>query len=131
VDKKTGRFLRHLLPIDQTLHWANPPQLCIDGTRSTDCRGFIPRRYMGPVPIVTHVHGSHVESHSDGYPEAWWLPAATNIPGGYATKGRLFDDSTGTNPGNLGYADYTYRNDQPATTLWFHDHTLGMTRSNV
>ena len=24
-----------------------------------------------------------------------------------------------------------YRNDQPATTLWYHDHTLGMTRSNV
>jgi spore coat protein A len=131
VDKKTGRFLRHLLPIDQTLHWANPPMLCIDGTRRTDCRGFIPERYLGPVPIVTHVHGAHVESHSDGYPEAWWLPAAINIPAGYAAKGRLFDDSTGSNPGNLGYADYKYRNDQPATTLWYHDHTLGMTRSNV
>jgi spore coat protein A len=131
VDKKTGRFLRHLLPIDQTLHWANPPMRCIDGTRRTDCRGFVPRRYTGPVPIVTHVHGAHVESHSDGYPEAWWLPAAKNIPGGYATKGRLFDDATGTNPGNLGYADYQYRNDQPAATLWYHDHALGMTRSNV
>jgi spore coat protein A len=131
VDKKTGRFLQHLLPIDQTLHWANPPKLCIDGTRRTDCRGFVPERYMGPVPIVTHVHGAHVESHSDGYPEAWWLPAAVNLPKGYATKGRLFDDASGTNPGNLGYADYKYRNDQPATTLWYHDHTLGMTRSNV
>jgi spore coat protein A len=131
VDKKTGRFLRHLLPIDQTLHWANPPMLCIDGTHRTDCRGFIPEHYMGPVPIVTHVHGAHVESHSDGYPEAWWLPSAKNIPAGYARKGRLFDDSTGMNPGNLGYADYEYRNDQPATTLWYHDHALGMTRSNV
>jgi spore coat protein A len=131
VDKKTGRFLPHLLPVDQTLHWANPPQLCIDGTRRTDCHGFVPERYLGPVPIVTHVHGAHVESHSDGYPEAWWLPAAINIPAGYATKGGLFDDATGTNPGNLGYADYEYRNDQPATTLWYHDHALGMTRSNV
>jgi FtsP/CotA-like multicopper oxidase with cupredoxin domain len=131
VDEKTGRFLPHLLPIDQTLHWANPPMLCIDGTFSTDCRGFIPERYLGPVPIVTHVHGSHVEGHSDGFPEAWFLPAAINIPAGYARKGRLFDDFTGTNPGNLGYADFRYRNDQPATTLWYHDHTLGMTRSNV
>jgi spore coat protein A len=131
VDSKTGRFLPHLLPIDQTLHWANPPRLCIDGARTTDCRGFIPQRYLGPVPIVTHVHGAHVASHSDGYPEAWFLPAAINIPAGYATRGRLFDDSTGTNPGNLGYADYAYRNDQPATTLWYHDHALGMTRSNV
>ena len=130
-DPATGRFLPHLLPIDQTLHWANPPQLCIDGTRRTDCRGFIPERYRGPVPIVTHVHGSHVEGHSDGFPEAWFLPDAINIPAAYATKGRLFDDATGTNPGNLGYADFSYRNDQPATTLWYHDHTLGMTRSNV
>jgi FtsP/CotA-like multicopper oxidase with cupredoxin domain len=131
VDEKTGRFLPHLLPIDQTLHWANPPRLCIDGSFSTDCRGFIPERYLGPVPIVTHVHGSHVEGHSDGFPEAWFLPAAVNIPASYARKGRLFDDATGSNPGNLGYADFRYRNDQPATTLWYHDHTLGMTRSNV
>jgi FtsP/CotA-like multicopper oxidase with cupredoxin domain len=131
VDEKTGRFLPHLLPVDQTLHWANPPRLCLDGTFSTDCRGFIPERYLGPVPIVTHVHGAHVEGHSDGFPEAWFLPAAINIPAGYARKGRLFDDATGTNPGNLGYADFRYRNDQPATTLWYHDHTLGMTRSNV
>jgi hypothetical protein len=57
VDRKTGKFLRHLLPIDQTLHWANPPMVCIDGTRSTDCRGLIPERYSGPVPIVTHMRG--------------------------------------------------------------------------
>jgi spore coat protein A len=124
-------FLPHLLPIDQTLHWANPQMLCIDGTRRTDCRGFQPEPYLGPVPIVTHVHGSHVETHSDGYPEAWWLPAANNIPAGYATYGSFFDDATGTNPGNLGYADFSYRNDQPATTAWYHDHALGMTRSNV
>jgi FtsP/CotA-like multicopper oxidase with cupredoxin domain len=72
-----------------------------------------------------------VDPHSDGYPEAWWLPAANNIPDAYATSGRLFDDKTGANPGNLGYADYYYRQDQPATTLWYHDHSLGMTRNNV
>ena len=125
------RFLPHILPIDQTLHWANPPMLCIDGTRRTDCRGFSPSRYMGPVPIVTHVHGAHVEGDSDGYPEAWWLPAAMNVPAGYATHGTTFDDADGDNPGNLGYAHYVYRNDQPAATIWYHDHALGMTRNNV
>jgi FtsP/CotA-like multicopper oxidase with cupredoxin domain len=79
---------------------------------------------------VTHVHGAHVEGHSDGYPEAWWLPVADDTAG-LATSGRVFDDATGTNPGNLGYADFSYRQDQPATTLWYHDHALGMTRSNV
>ncbi len=101
------------------------------GRRDPTASGMNPAPYTGPVPIVTHVHGAHVAAHSDGYPEAWWLPAAKNIPAGYARSGTLFDDSTGTNPGNLGYADFLYRNDQPATTLWYHDHALGMTRSNV
>ena len=122
-----GKFLPHLLPIDQTLHWANPGA----GPGKTDSVGTDPESYEGPVPIVTHVHGAHVAPASDGYPEAWWLPAARDIPQGYATKGRLFDDATGTNPGDRGYADYAYTNDQPAATLWYHDHTLGMTRANV
>jgi spore coat protein A len=128
---ENGKYLDHLLTIDQTVHWANPPQQCKDGKPRTDCAGTDDNGYEGPVPIVTHVHGAHVDPHSDGYPEAWWLPAANNIPGSYATSGSLFDDVTGDNPGNLGYADYSYRQDQPAATLWYHDHTLGMTRNNV
>ena len=129
VDEK-GHFLRHLLSVDQTLHWANPVMDCRMGDPRTDCAGDNPERYLGPVPIVTHVHGAHVESHSDGYPEAWWLPHAKNIPAGYATEGSLFDDAKGQKPKNSGYADYEYRQDQPATTLWYHDHSLGMTRLN-
>lgn len=124
-------FLKHMLPVDQTLHWANPPKNCRMGDARTDCAGKNEDPYMGPVPIVTHLHGAHVDWHSDGYPESWWLPAASDIDPAYATHGGLFDDATGTNPGNVGYADYLYRNDQPATTLWYHDHSLGMTRLNV
>jgi FtsP/CotA-like multicopper oxidase with cupredoxin domain len=125
-------FLPHLLPVDQTLHWANPPQECASGLTRSDCMGMNPAPYTGPVPIVTHVHGAHVDPHSDGGPEAWWLPAANNIPAGYATEGTFFDDAAGQPRGlNLGYADFRYRQDQPATTLWYHDHALGMTRSNV
>ncbi|OGW38570.1 MAG: hypothetical protein A2X58_12270 [Nitrospirae bacterium GWC2_56_14] len=130
-DPVTGKFLPHILPVDQTLHWANPPATgCMHGG-PTDCTTADPAPYTGPVPTIAHVHGAHVDPHSDGYPEAWYLPAAVDIPAGYATKGRLFDDVTGTNPGNTGYADFMYRNDQPATTLWYHDHSLGMTRLNV
>jgi FtsP/CotA-like multicopper oxidase with cupredoxin domain len=132
IDPATGNYLPHFLPVDQTLHWANPPAVgCRDGSSRTDCATNDDTFYTGPVPIVTHVHGAHVDSHSDGYPEAWWLPAANNIPTSYVTSGGLFDDSTGANAGNLGYADYLYRQDQPATTLWYHDHSLGMTRLNV
>jgi spore coat protein A len=34
-------------------------------------------------------------------------------------------------PWEAGTAMFQYANDQRATTLWYHDHTLGMTRVNV
>jgi len=34
-------------------------------------------------------------------------------------------------PARPGIATFSYPNSQPSTTLWYHDHTLGMTRSNV
>ncbi len=82
-----GNYLPHLLPIDQTLHWANPP----GGPGGRDAEGLDPKRYMGPVPIVTHLHGRHSGQESDGFPEAWFLPAANNIPPGYATVGSYYD----------------------------------------
>ncbi|HEY5973483.1 MAG TPA: multicopper oxidase domain-containing protein, partial [Geobacteraceae bacterium] len=96
----------------------------------TDCRGSSPAYYTGPVPIVTHLHGAHVNPESDGFPEAWYLPNANNIPNGYATKGSNFAQIKGAKA-QPGAAVFQYRNDQRATTLWYHDHTLGMTRTNV
>lgn len=129
VDDK-GDYLQHLFKIDQTLHWANPPQDCIAGPARTDCRGSSDQPYTGPVPVVNHLHGAHVGGESDGYPEAWMLPNANDIPAGYATTGSLFTqyDLSNTDPGT---AVYLYPNDQRAATLWYHDHSLGMTRLNV
>ena len=135
----SGNYLPHLLPVDQTLHWANPPQDCrphMMGTgmmsmMGTDCEGNSQEAYKGPVPLITHVHGAHVGPESDGYPEAWWLPAANNIPPGYATQGSNYSDYLNGSGKGKGFAVFQYPNDQPATTLWYHDHSLGMTRSNV
>ena len=86
-----GDFLPHLLPVDPTLHWANPPGGDV-GRDSRPTFTSTPGRYTGPVPIVTHVHGAAgVGDESDGYAEAWFLPAATNIPAGYATEGTWYD----------------------------------------
>ncbi|MGH2576967.1 MAG: bilirubin oxidase, partial [Actinomycetota bacterium] len=71
---KNGNYLPHLLPVDPTLHWANPP----GGTAGRDMRPTFtetPGPYTGPVPIVTHLHGAAgVGDESDGYAESWYLP---------------------------------------------------------
>ncbi|HYN31706.1 MAG TPA: multicopper oxidase [Ilumatobacteraceae bacterium] len=124
-----GSFLPHLLPVDPTLHWANPG----GGLAGRDTHPeytATPGPYTGPVPMVPHVHGAHVGPESDGYPEAWWLPAAANIPPGFATRGTRYDTFDPATTSN-GTAVFQYPNTQDATTLWYHDHTLGMTRLNV
>jgi spore coat protein A, manganese oxidase len=132
-----GNYLPHLLPVDPTLHWANPP----GGIAGRDTRPTFtstPSAYTGPVPMVTHVHGSAgVNDDSDGYAEAWYLPAAGNIPVGFATEGTWYNYFAGkaaTNYGETwgpGYVTFQYPNTQRASTIWYHDHTLGMTRLNV
>lgn len=116
----SGHHLKHLLPVDPTLHWANPA-----GPPDSHGMGL---SYEGPVPIVTHVHGGHVQSGSDGNPEAWYLPAATDIPSSYSTRGTYYGSVTEV--GN-GAALFEYPNDVRASTLWYHDHALGITRLNV
>jgi len=126
-----GNYLPHLLPVDQTVHWANPAA----GEGATDSHMMDGTSYRGPVPMVPHVHGAHTTQESDGYPEAWWLPAANDIPDGYATTGRFYApfkaSATLGAAWRPGSAVFEYPNDQRAMTSWFHDHTLGMTRLNV
>jgi bilirubin oxidase len=126
---ENGNYLPHLLPIDQTLHWANPP----GGIEGRDDRGLDPVPYTGPVPMVVHVHGAATFEWSDGYAEAWYLPDANNIPQEYAPQGTFFDyfDNKYDFGWGPGWARFLYPNNQRAATIWYHDHTLGMTRANV
>jgi spore coat protein A len=132
-----GNYLPHLLPVDQTLHWANPA----GGIMGRDMRPEFtstPGSYAGPVPMVTHVHGAvGVGDESDGYPEAWFLPASGYNTADYAAEGtwyNFFMNKALTNYGAAwtpGSATFQYPNSQRASTIWYHDHTLGMTRVNV
>jgi FtsP/CotA-like multicopper oxidase with cupredoxin domain len=138
-----GSYLPHLLPVDPTLHWANPPQGSDPafGMGPRDSRptfSSTPGPYTGPVPIVTHVHGAvGVGDESDGYAEAWYLPAAKNLPAGYATKGTWYDYFASLARSRYsvswapGFATFQYPNLNRASTIWYHDHALGMTRLNV
>jgi FtsP/CotA-like multicopper oxidase with cupredoxin domain len=134
-----GVALPHLLPVDPSLHWANPigmrdsrpPRNPADPYWNND---YISNgRYVGPVPIIPHLHGAEVTQESDGFPEAWFLPAgATDVN---YTTGTLYDQFKMSSPlGHLwgpGTAVFQYPNTQRPTTLWYHDHSLGMTRLNV
>jgi FtsP/CotA-like multicopper oxidase with cupredoxin domain len=78
-----------------------------------------------------------VGDESDGYAEAWYLPAAGNIPAGYATGGTWYDFFADKALAGLGvawgpgFATFQYPNPDRASANWYHDHTLGMTRLNV
>ena len=151
-----GDFLPHLLPVDPTLHWCNPErEPDAEGRARTDTRPAFQGRsyvtppdytdpatqyttYVGPVPLVTHLHGAvAVGDESDGYPEAWYLPAARNLPDGIARHGawyEFFADKSVTVRGaawGAGSQVAQYPNENRASTLWYHDHALGMTRLNV
>jgi spore coat protein A len=65
------------------------------------------------VRVVTHLHGGNIESESDGDPKAWFTRD-------FQETGPKFEKK-----------DYYYVNDQPPATLWYHDHSLGITRLNV
>ncbi len=90
-----------VLSVDQTLNWANPPPPIVLPLDPFS-------RYTGSVPMVTHLHGAMVSSNSDGHPEDWFT--SDTFPLG---------------------KKYQYLNDQEAATLWYHDHTMGVTRLNV
>jgi FtsP/CotA-like multicopper oxidase with cupredoxin domain len=132
-----GDYLHHLLPVDQTLHWANP----VGGMSGRDTRPTFdatPGPYTGPVPTVPHVHGAvGVGDESDGYSEAWYLPAANNIPADYAPTGTWYEYFAGKASASYGaawgpgFATFQYPNLNRASTIWYHDHALGMTRLNV
>lgn len=65
------------------------------------------------VRTVTHLHGSETKPESDGYPEAWFTKDFKEVGPHFKTK------------------VYHYPNQQRASTLWYHDHAMGITRLNV
>ena len=105
----TGSHVQPLLTVDQTIHWADP--LSQMGARTP---------YAGPVPAVAHLHGAEVPSQYDGSPEAWFTQDGRHGKG-YVTASRTAANAI----------VYQYPNTQPSTTLWYHDHALGITRLNV
>ncbi len=107
---------KHLLPVDENLHWAY--SLYGEGSRN----GVDYRQYSiekNGVPIITHLHGGNSDFQFDGNPEFFYSPDGE-------VKGPQWDFVEG------GFTNtFRYNNDVPAGNLWYHDHVLGITRLNV
>jgi FtsP/CotA-like multicopper oxidase with cupredoxin domain len=88
--------------VDTSLHWAYSLHGYTQYSLEND--GF---------PIVPHVHGGHTDFQFDGNPEFFFSPE-------YAIRGPQWVEK-----------GYMYDNSQPAGTVWYHDHALGITRLNV
>jgi spore coat protein A, manganese oxidase len=116
VNKITGPSL---FAVDPTIMWANPNNI---PTITSPFLSFPPgyAQAQSPVPLVPHLHGAEDQSTSDGGPQAWFTASGIHGP----------DYNTAIPTANDSAVDY-YPNGQPATTLWYHDHALGMTRLNV
>ncbi len=76
-----------------------------------------------PVPTVVHLHGGRTPPEHDGYPVDFVLPVGREVPlPVYAIEsGDLSQDQR----------VHRYPLDQPATTLWYHDHRLDFTGPGV
>ncbi len=101
----------HIFPVDPTIMVANPTNAPMP---DPPFRPFPPgyAAYQRPIPVVTHLHGGVTPSDSDGFPFSWFTANEQ-------FKGPTFTSST-----------FHYFNAQLATTLWYHDHVIGMTRLN-
>jgi len=95
-----------LIPIDPTLP-ASPTQTVGD---------------LPPNRIATHLHGGFTPWFSDGTPCQWFDPTGLT--------GASFMNVPGTNP-PPGTATYWYPMDQSARLVWYHDHAMGITRTNA
>jgi spore coat protein A, manganese oxidase len=65
-----------------------------------------------PAPIITHLHGGENHPQFDGTPLQWFTAGGARGPH-YLTN------------------TFTYYNEQRASMIWYHDHAIGNTRTNV
>jgi spore coat protein A len=80
-------------------------------------------------PTVVHLHGGRTPPASDGFPTDAIFPSSFAGPA-FAMCGPGIDLSTVQ--ATIGDTRaYVYPNDQPAATLWYHDHCMGGSGRNT
>jgi spore coat protein A, manganese oxidase len=98
---------RAIIPVDPTM-MAGPNGLMV---------GDLPLNR-----IANHLHGGLSPWFSDGTPYQWYTPSGLCGPS--------FMNVPGTTP-PPGTATYYYPNQQSSRLAWYHDHAMGITRTNA
>ncbi|MGO8807191.1 MAG: multicopper oxidase domain-containing protein [Candidatus Bathyarchaeia archaeon] len=109
----------YMFSVDPTIHWANPSNNSMPAAPFPAYPPGYPNA-QSLVPLVTHLHGGENQSYSDGGPNQWFTSDGKHGQTYYTAE------KTSSNA-----AVYYYPNSQQPTTLWYHDHALGVTRLNV
>lgn len=79
-----------------------------------------------PVPVAVHLHGGKTAPQHDGYPTDLILPV--DAPAADHTS---HGGTSQTGDTSQGSREYVYETDQPAATLWYHDHRMDFTGPQV
>src|SRR5579862_278488 len=96
-----------------TLETRSGDPLLVEWSNELPARHFLPidhtlhgaEQDKPEVRTVVHLHGGRTAPENDGYPEKWFAPGQA--------------------------ATYYYPNQQEATSLFYHDHAMGITRLNA
>ena len=91
------------------------------------------------LPTATHLHGGHTPAESDGWPTDLLVPPGFEAPAHHAGHGSGHGGGHGGHEAmadpkaqvSTGKRDYRYPLEQPATTLWYHDHRMDFTAPQV
>jgi FtsP/CotA-like multicopper oxidase with cupredoxin domain len=89
-------------------------------------RTVVTHRNELPVPTVVHLHGGHTPAEHDGFPVDLVYPTGDTPAHEHAGTGMNMAGDT-----RRGSRDYVYPLDQPAATLWYHDHRMDFTAPQV
>jgi spore coat protein A len=118
-----GIYTPYMFATDPTLDWTNPNNMATPGPAGSITAPAFPPGYAQaqyPVTIATHLHGGETAPAFDGGPFNWVSWNGLHGPD-YNTYTRTLRNAQ----------VFHYTNEQGPGTLWFHDHAMGLTRSNV
>jgi spore coat protein A, manganese oxidase len=120
ITQKVGRA--EILPGLKTELWGYEgifPGPTIESRRGR--RTIVQQRNELDVPAVVHLHGGRTPPEHDGYPTDMIMPVG-GWDAGHSGHGGTMAEGT---------KEYVYPLDQPAATLWYHDHRMDFTGPQV